>query len=214
MKLTIKTLVLSTTTFGLMLGVVQNAQAATIIPTAVMTPFLTSATGWNANNTINGAGLSGNTHAPSTTANAWLSTAAAIEGPPNNSRITFEFGSSHIVSGFDFWNLGGSTVLSDQGISTATIQASNDNGASWTTISTANFTAGGTGPSIAAQQITFAPIVAHRIRLIDLTRQGGGTTGGIGFSEIKFQGTKIPEPSALLALLAFGLAGVSLGKRI
>ncbi|MFM7476575.1 MAG: PEP-CTERM sorting domain-containing protein, partial [Microcystis aeruginosa] len=26
--------------------------------------------------------------------------------------------------------------------------------------------------------------------------------------------TKVPEPSSLLALLAFGLAGVSLGKRI
>ncbi|AKV68573.1 hypothetical protein MICAF_4370002 [Microcystis aeruginosa PCC 9807] len=47
-------------------------------------------------------------------------------------------------------------------------------------------------------------------------RNAGNATANnrIGFSEIQFAGTKIPEPSSLLALLAFGLAGVSLGKRI
>ncbi|WP_371731313.1 PEP-CTERM sorting domain-containing protein [Microcystis aeruginosa] len=41
-----------------------------------------------------------------------------------------------------------------------------------------------------------------------------GFSGATGFSEVQFDGTPVPEPSALLALLAFGLGGVSLRKRL
>jgi len=216
-KLTIKPIVLSTATFGLMLGVAQNAQAATITPTAIMQPGLPSDGGWDPNNTINGVGLSGGTHAPSTNANAWRSTSTAdlSATPTQPPRLSFEFGTSYNFSGLTFWNLGGDSTLSAQGIKDVTIEATNNNGTSWTTLTTTSFAAGGTSSSISGQQITFSsPVQAHRIRFIGLSRQGGGNTGGIGFSEVQFQGTAIPEPSSLLALLAFGLAGVGLRKRV
>ena len=60
MKLTIKTLVLSTTTFGLMWGVAQNAQAATLIP-GVTASTDNISTQWSLNDAVNGQGLPGNT---------------------------------------------------------------------------------------------------------------------------------------------------------
>jgi hypothetical protein len=215
-KLTIKPLVLSTATFGLMLGVAQNAQAATITPTMIMQTGLPSDSGWDLNNTINGAGLSGGNHALSTSTNAWRSTSTAdLSVTMPMPRVTFEFVTSYNFSGLTFWNLGGDSTLSAQGIKDVTIEASNNNGTSWTTLTTTSFAAGGAGPTISGEQITFSsPVQANRVRFIGLSRQGGGNTGGIGFSEVQFQGTAIPEPSSLLALLAFGLAGVGLRKRV
>ena len=60
MKLAIRPLVLSTATFGLMLGVSQNAQAAGLIP-RVTASTANSASSWNIANTVNGVGLPSNT---------------------------------------------------------------------------------------------------------------------------------------------------------
>jgi hypothetical protein len=104
-----------------------------------------------------------------------------------------------------------------------TIQYSNNGGTTWSTLSGAptSFTQGtfgSTPTSQVAQQFSFASVAATNVRFTNLSNFGGftdpGTQNRIGFSEIQFAGTKIPEPSSLLALLAFGLAGVSLGKRI
>jgi hypothetical protein len=77
-KLTIKTLVLSTATFGLMWGVAQNSQAATLIP-GVTADLDSIQTQWNIDDTVNGKGLPSNTpsltgdHVPSQTGNSWRS---------------------------------------------------------------------------------------------------------------------------------------------
>jgi hypothetical protein len=68
------------------------------------------------------------------------------------------------------------------------------------------------------QSFSFASVAATNVRFTNLSNFGGfmnpSLNNRIGFSEIQFAATKVPEPSSLLALLAFGLAGVSLGKRI
>lgn len=238
MKLTIKTLVLSTTTFGLMWGVAQNAQAATLIP-GVLIPGVTASTNnipgqssplWNINDTVNGKGLAGNTpsltgnHVPSMNGDAWRSVVLAnTQGTTIPSgTITFNLNGSYNLSGFTFWNLGGSSAeLTRQGIKNVTIEYSNNGGTTWSTLSGAPsmFAQGTSSPttSQAPQQFSFASVAATNVRFTNLSNFGGftgSTNNRIGFSEIQFAGTKIPEPSSLLALLAFGLAGVSLGKRI
>ncbi len=224
MKSTIAPLVLSTATFGLMVGVVQNSQAATIpVLSTAQTGLPAASGGWNLTNTVNGAGLTGSVHAPSSAANAWFSNGTIVSNiaNPSASRITFNFNGLQTIASLTFWNLGGSTTLQAQGISSVTIQALV--GGTFQTFSTPSFafTAGpNTATSISGQTVTFAtPVITDRIRFIGLGRQGGGTTGGIGFSEVQFDDgivppAQIPEPSSLLALLAVGLGGVSLRKRI
>jgi len=103
-----------------------------------------------------------------------------------------------------------------------TIEYSNNGGTTWSTLSGApsmfaQGTSGSPATSQVAQQFSFASVAATHVRFTNLSNFGGFTDSAnnrIGFSEIQFAGTKIPEPSSLLALLAFGLAGVSLGKRI
>jgi hypothetical protein len=231
MELTIKTLVLSTATFGLMLGVTQNAQAATLIPG--VTASTTISTQWALNDAVNGQGLPGNTpsltgdHGESLKGNSWRSNILSnTEGTTIPSgTITFNLNGSYNLSGFTFWNLGGGSIaLTRQGIKNVTIEYSNNGGTTWSTLSGApsmfaQGTAGSPATSQVAQQFSFASVAATHVRFTNLSNFGGFTDPAnqnrIGFSEIQFAaGTKIPEPSSLLALLAFGLAGVSLGKRI
>jgi len=226
-KLTIKTLVLSTTTFGLMWGVAQNAQAATLIPNVTASTNITGQTSppWNIANTVNGKGLPGHTpsltgnHATSMDDNAWRSD---VNPNLDSTRyIQFNLNGTYNLSGFTFWNLGGSSqALTHQGIKDVTIEYSSNGGGTWSTLIGAptSFTVGTFGvPAISQspQTYSFASVAATHVRFTNLSNFGGlpSNDNRIGFSEIQFA-TKVPEPSALLALLAFGLAGVSLGKRI
>ncbi|MFM7476481.1 MAG: PEP-CTERM sorting domain-containing protein, partial [Microcystis aeruginosa] len=59
---------------------------------------------------------------------------------------------------------------------------------------------------------SFSPVTASFIRFV--VASNWGFSNSTGFSEVQFNGTPIPEPSSLLALLAFGLAGVGFRKRM
>ncbi len=231
MKLTIKTLVLSTATFGLMLGVAQNSQAATLIP-GVTADLDSIQTQWDINDTVNGNGLPSNTpsltgdHVPSQNSNSWRS--AILTNTQGTTiplgTITFNLNGGYNLSGFTFWNLGNMTQeLANQGIKNVTIEYSNNGGTTWSNLIGAptSFAQGLVGTASLPQppqQFSFTSVAATHVRFTNLSNFGGfntpSTSNRIGFSEIQFAGTKIPEPSSLLALLAFGLAGVSLGKRI
>jgi hypothetical protein len=198
-----------------------------------VTASTTISTQWALNNAVNGQGLLGNTpsltgvHGESLNGNSWRSNILSnTEGTTIPSgTITFNLNGSYNLSGFTFWNLGGgSTALTRQGINNVTIEYSNNGGTTWSTLSGApsmfaQGTSGSPATSQVAQQFSFASVAATHVRFTNLSNFGGftdpATQNRIGFSEIQFAaGTKIPEPSSLLALLAFGLAGVSLGKRI
>jgi len=214
-----------------MWGVAQNAQAATLIP-GVTASTDNISTQWSLNDAVNGQGLPGNTpsltgdHGQSLIGNSWRSdTLTNTQGTTIPSgTITFNLNGSYNLSGFTFWNLGGgSEELTRQGINNVTIEYSNNGGTTWSTLSGAptSFTQGtfGTpGTNQTPQAFSFASVAATNVRFTNLSNFGAFNNptdnNRIGFSEIQFAGTKIPEPSSLLALLAFGLAGVSLGKRI
>jgi hypothetical protein len=223
MKLTTKSLVLSTATFGLMLGVAQNAQASKLITGVTISatsPNLTQ--NWAVDNVINGSGLPGNkpslggTHALSAITNAWrtnsATTALPLPSPTNPLSITFQLGAVPTdLIGFSFWNITGpssGTISNPMGVKDANLEYSTD-GTNFSSLWTGSFLKGGTtasGPEV----VNFSLVKATHVRLNMTSNYGQAQR--VGFNEIAFK--SIPEPSASLALLGLGLAGVGLRKRI
>jgi len=205
MKLAVKPLVVSTAALGLIFGVAQNAQAALITGITASTDM--GSNGSNIINTVNGQGLPGNT--PSLTGTHALADFNAWAGSQSTGNITFNLNGSYSLTGFSFWNLNnpGNTA----GIKDVTVQSST-NGTTWTTIAGAptQFAIAANAPQ-SPEQFSFSPVTASFVRFV--VASNWGFSGATGFSEVQFDGTPVPEPSALLALLAFGLGGVSLRKR-
>ncbi|MFN6185092.1 MAG: PEP-CTERM sorting domain-containing protein [Microcystis sp.] len=215
MKLTTKSLLLSTATFGLMLGVAQNAQAGRLITGVTATSLTGTGSNWALANVTNGSGLPGNqpslggVHALSSSANAWRSfnTAGAQLAAGNVISITFQLGTIPTdLIGFSFWNTTGadSTTI---GVRNASLGYST-NGTTFTSAWTGTFAQGGTTPG-GPELINFNLVKATYVRLNITSNYGDGQR--VGFNEISFK--SIPEPSASLALLGLGLAGVGLRKR-
>ena len=210
MKLAIAPIVLSTASLGLIFGVAQNAQAALITGVTVSTDM--GSNGTNIINTVNGVGLPSNTpsltgnHATAIGGNAWLSAANIATG-----NITFNLNGSYSLAGFSFWNF--NRDIFSGGIKGVTVQSSTD-GTTFTTVAGAptQFAIAANAP-IAPEVISFSPVTASFVRFVVASNWGFSSSG---FSEVQFDGTPtpVPEPSSLLALLAFGLAGVGFRKRM
>ena len=215
MKLANASLALSTATFGLMLGVAQNAQAAVV--SASVSGIVTNST-YNIVNIFNGQGLPGNkpsltgNHAASTNTNAWRS-ATGFLAAAKPIQITFNFGSLRELGGLSFWNATTSSVNSDLfGVRNVTFEY--NNGAGWNPLTptsfnggawTGAFNQGGAGPQI----VDFSLVKVTQVRFNVTSNYGADR---LAINEVQFK--TIPEPSASLALLALGLAGVGLRKRI
>jgi hypothetical protein len=210
-KLDITPLALSTATLGLMLGVAQNAQASVIVSTSMATQ-----TGFNIINTVNGAGLEPNSVGPLHVASSATSFGTSWQSDNVTGTITFQFTgvTPVILGGFKFWNLSGTGNTPGRGLRNVWVQY--NDGTTWkdllgTTTNPFIFAQGanvGTavGPS---NDIDFARVLATQVRFNVRSNYGGARSG---FAEIQFK--TIPEPSASLALLALGLAGIGLRKRI
>jgi len=216
MKLAVKPLVVSTAALGLIFGVAQNAQAALITGVTVSTNMGSYAIAYNIENTVNGKGLPGDipsltgNHAAGEASNQWASAANTLTG-----QITFNLNGKYNLAGFSFWNFNGA---SNAGIKDVTVKYSTD-GTTFTTItgSPTQFAIGANGAAEPPEQFSFSPVVASHVQFV--VSSNYGSAAGSGFSEAQFDGTpaqpqSVPEPSSLLALLAFGLGGVSLRKRL
>ncbi|MDB9433764.1 discoidin domain-containing protein [Microcystis aeruginosa] len=220
MKLTTKSLVLSTATFGLMLGVAQNAQAGRLITGVTISgtsPNLTE--NWAVGNVINGSGLPGNTprlqgtHALSASTNAWRTNSGNLPSVANPLSITFQLGAVPTdLGGLSFWNLTGpssGSFSTAMGVQNANLEYSTD-GTNFSSLWTGSFTQG-TITASGPQKIDFNPVEGVTHVRLNIT-SNHGQAQRVGFNEIAFK--SIPEPSASLALLGLGLAGVGLRKRI
>ena len=212
MRVPIAPLVLSTASLGLMLGVAQKAQAALITGVTASTDMGNVSS--SVTNTVNGAGLPSNIpsltglHAVADGTNAWLGSTAT-------GNITFDLKGSYSLAGFSFWNYNRTNF--NRGIKDVTVQSST-NGTTWTTIAVAPTQfAIAANAAINPQTFSFSsPVTASFVRFVVASNWQTGTPTNTGFSEVQFNGTPIPvpEPSSLLALLAFGLAGVGFRKRM
>ncbi|WP_228008623.1 PEP-CTERM sorting domain-containing protein [Microcystis aeruginosa] len=229
MKLTTKSLVLSTATFGLMLGVAQNAQAGRLITGVEISATSSNVTvnsTWILNNVINGSGMPNNkpslgkTHALSASTNAWRSnnTTFPLASPLS---LTFKLGTvPNDLLGLSFWNMTGVVQDTANGVRGANFEYSTNNGTTFSALTpiafngvagawTGSFTRGTANPS-GPETVDFNLVKGVTHVRLNMTSNYGGQR--MGFNEIAFK--SIPEPSASLALLGLGLAGVGLRKRI
>lgn len=131
------------------------------------------------------------------TPNSWRSgPVTSSTGPISTMILDFNFGRGYNITGFSFWNLGGSGTLADQGVNLVTVQYKLGSG-SWITLTT-NFgvpsslrrgTSLTTG-TIPVQVIDFSErIYTTNVRFINMSNFGGSAFGAnnrIGFSEIQF----------------------------
>ena len=216
MKLANASLALSTATFGLMLGLAQNAQAASYLVPNVNASVSGIGTNspYNIVNIVNGQGLPGNTpsltgnHASSTNTNSWRS-ALGFLAAPKPIQITFNFGVARNLTGLSFWNATDGSPDNSQlfGVKDVTFQYLS--GATWTALTplspwTGAFTQGLASP----QLVDFSQVTTTQVRFNIASNFGGQR---VAINEVQFKA--VPEPSASLALLALGLAGVGLRKR-
>ena len=217
MKLTAKSLVLSTATFGLMLGVAQNAQAARLIPGVTVTSLsgTTSNSGWSLNSIVNGSGLPGNKpslggiHADTANTNAWRSNNTTIVSGNLASPIEIVFKLGNVPTdliGLSFWNATG--VPASFGVKNASFEYSTNGTDFLPLVPLTPFTSFAQGLNT-AQVVNFSLVQATHVRF-NITSNYGGQR--VAINEVQFK--SIPEPSASLALLALGLAGGGLRKRI
>jgi len=210
-----------------MLGVAQNAQAARLITGVTISGTSSNVTvnsTWILNNVINGSGLPNNkpslgkTHALSADTNAWRSsnTTFPLTSPLS---ITFKLGTvPNDLLGLSFWNTTGTVQNTANGVRGANFEYSTD-GTTFSALTpiafngvagawTGSFTRGGSTPSL-PETVDFNLVKGVTHVRLNMTSNYGGQR--MGFNEISFK--SIPEPSASLALLGLGLAGVGLRKR-
>ena len=166
--------------------------------------------GYSINNIVNGQGLLNNTpsltenHASSTNTNSWRS-ALGFLAAPKPIQITFNFGVARNLTGLSFWNATGENA--SFGVKNVTFQYLS--GATWTALTplspwTGAFTQGLASP----QLVDFSQVTTTQVRF-NITSNFSGDR--VAINEVQFKA--VPEPSASLALLALGLAGVGLRKR-
>lgn len=212
MKLANASLALSTATFGLMLGLAQNAQAASfVVPNVTATANIAGNTTYSLANIVNGQGLPSNqpsltgNHATSSITNSWRSVLGFLTAA-KPIQITFDFGVARNLTGLSFWNATGGDA--PFGVRNVTFQYKQ--GTNWINLTTTSpwtgaFTQGGAAP----QLVNFSQVQTTGVRF-NITSNYGGDR--VAMNEVQFKA--VPEPSASLALLALGLAGIGLGKRI
>ena len=184
------------------------AAATTITPVGVTAtntfPFWGT---YNAENLIDGSGLSGGLH-DADYANMWMTDLGV-----SAAALTFDLGQTYKLSGADIWNYNfgveeyASTL--DRAANAFTLAISTD-GVTYTDILADNFSRG-TGKLLAGE--SFGLSGAARFVRLNLTgnHQSDPATYGyspVGLSEVRFEGSAVPEPATwAMMIIGFGAAG-------
>lgn len=147
---------------------------------------------YNAQNLINGAGLSGGLH-DNDFADMWLANAL----PP--ATVIFNLGGSYSLADVQIWNYD-STIDLTRSTQDLTVLVSND-GVTYTPYNSFALPEG-TGNPIPATLLSLGGVTASYVEL-NLT-SNYGSSGYIGLSAVQFDSASVPEPASGL-LLAAGL---------
>ena len=222
MNMTTKTLFAAAIT-GL---AITSAQAATITGVTIEDVSSEIATfARTADNTLNGgagfqAGVQ-STHTDST-ANGndmWLSQGNFVSGgapfDPLPAHITYDLEDNYDLSSFTVWNYNEENATG-RGANGVTVSVASSVGGSFTALAGITTFEEAPGDATTAFGETFdltALAAADNVRLlrIDIATNHGGDNSFAGLSEIRFDGTVVPEPSSSTALL--GLGGLALLRR-
>ena len=126
--------------------------------------------------------------------------------------ITFDLGGSTALNSVTIWNYNETARpdLVNRGANAAQILVASEEGGAFTSLGDFNFTV---APGVADQNFgqiidlsTFPEAGDARLVRFNITSNHGGDNNFVGLSEVRFDGTQVPEPSAgILALI--GLAG-------
>ena len=162
--------------------------------------------GWDIDNIINGVGLSGSPplHDEITKNNAWMSDSGDKTG-----WLIFDFASTYTVTSTDVWQYGHWNV-NPRGVNVFQILSS-INGTDYTFVTDATLQKVGTTPN-AAESFSLATN-ARYIKFDIQSNWGDGLLTGL--SEVQFNGSPVPIPSAiwLLGTALTGLAGIRIGRK-
>ena len=205
------------------LALVTSANAATIVGVTIedvssQLDGTTSQPVFNrvAENTINGSGFEPN--GPGTHSNAngndndmWLTTGtfATPNDPLPGPSITFDLEGNYDLSSFTVWNYN-EINLPTRGTNGVTVSVASSEGGSFTALAGITNFAIAPGVNNVAFGETFdltSLAAADNVRLlkIDITSNHGDGLNFAGLSEIRFDGTAVPEPSAAALLSLSGL---------
>ncbi len=162
--------------------------------------------GWDVDNIINGAGLSGSPplHDQIASDNAWMSDRNDTTG-----WLIFDLGSTYTVTSMDVWQYGHRNVH-PRGVKDFQILSS-INGTDYTSVTYLTLQEVSTTPNTAE---SFSLDTDARYIKFDIqSNWGDGTLTGL--SEVQFNGSPVPIPGAvwLLGTGLAGLAGIRIGRK-
>ena len=209
-------------------GTAPSAQAATITGVTIedVSSQLDGTSGqpqFNrvAENTINGSGFEPNGAGTHSNANGndndmWLTTGTfTTPNDPLPAHITYDLEGNYDLSSFTVWNYNENSATG-RGANGVTVSVASSVGGSFTALAGITTFEEAPGDATTAFGETFdltALAAADNVRLlrIDIATNHGGDNSFAGLSEIRFDGTVVPEPSSSTALL--GLGGLALLRR-
>lgn len=200
---------------ALALAASMPAMAQTITPVSVVASDTFSFFGeYKSINLINGSGLSGGLH-DANYPNMWMSNLGV-----NQATLTFDLGKAYNLTGTSIWNYNfgnpaefQSTIL--RSVKDFRLFASTD-GVAFSQVLEARLNPG-SGQPLASQDFAFGG-VARYVRLDILNNYGQGTYAerdwNSGLSEVRFNGTAVPEPASWALMIAgFAMAGAAVRRR-
>jgi hypothetical protein len=156
---------------------------------------------------IDGSGLTGNQHTGAVEPNMWLSQGTNFGGDDLDPFVLFDLGDVYTINSIQVWNYNENPPnLTGRGVNAVSVEYGTTAALGSTVAGITNFAqANGLNTYTGETFNAFTPFNARYIKF-DIDSNHGGDNNFYGLSEVKFDGTPVPEPSSLALLALGGLA--------
>lgn len=207
-------------------GLVCTASAAVIVPVGVTAPGTFNATNRPAVNMINSSDFDDVTLTSGTASDGGNWTSEFLPSPSNDATsgnipgsspiapytLTFDLGANYNLDQVLIWNWNFPNNRA-AGVKTLEILAASTIGGATISLGTVNPAMGPGTINYAGEAFSVTASDVREVKFVITEGWGWGNTGAdtlIGISEVRFDGTPVPEPSAMALL---GLGGLALVRR-